>query len=272
MSENAIVKPTTTIDQFNPDDPVSLYMQPSVFGQLQRVAKLMSHSDLVPPHLRGDDRTADCFLVVAQAFRWRMDPFAVAQHTYVLNGKLGYEGKLVAAVINASPRLKSKLNYEYTGSGPDRQVRVYATLSGEDKPREVSGTVKQWATDRNPKWKDLPDQMLSYRGAREWARRHMPEAVLGVFAEEELEQMSHTSSRTVTVSTDTLDDFIQPEKVVAKDDPKVVEAEVVVPQAMPMDPLRAEGRPELPKPKVEEPKATKKPATKKDQEVDELFG
>lgn len=234
MSDNgnpvAIAKrPTTTVEHFNPDDPVSLYMQTSVFEQLQRVAKLMSNSALVPAHLRGDDKTPDCFLVAAQAFRWRMDPFAVAQHTYVLSGKLGYEGKLIAAVINASPRLDQRLNYEYSGSGTARRVVVSGRLKGEKTVRTVDGSIAQWATDRNPKWKDLPDQMLAYRGAREWARRHMPEAVLGVFAEEEIDQMARPT--TVTISTETLDDFVTPEKVIAANDPKAepktVEAEIV---------------------------------------------
>jgi len=186
--EKAVHKEPEFIN-YNPDDPVALYMQPSVFAQLQRVAKLMATSQLVPKHLQGDDKISDCFLVVAQAFRWRMDPFAVAQCSFVLSGKLGYEGKLIAAVINASPRLAVSLNYEYDGKGDDRRVRVFATLRGEDKPREVFGTVGEWAT-QNPKWKTMQDQMLSYRGAREWSRRHMPEAVLGVYADEEVEEIA----------------------------------------------------------------------------------
>lgn len=170
------------------DNPVSLYLDSALFDQVQRVAKLMTTASLVPGHLRGVDKFSDCFLVVSQAFRWRMDPFAVAQHTFVLQGKLGYEGKLIAAVVNTSPRVAGSLNYTYAGTGQERSVVVTGQLKGEDKPRSVSGTVGQWKTG-NEKWAQIPDQMLAYRGAREWARRHMPEAVLGIWADDEVAEI-----------------------------------------------------------------------------------
>lgn len=174
---------------YNPDDPVSLYMDTGYFEQMQRVALLMARSNLVPVHLRGEEKVSDCFLITAQAFRWRMDPFSVAQHTFALDGKLGYEGKLIAGIINASGKLQGSLSYRYfDGPGPSRRVEVSGTLRGETEVRTVSGTVDQWST-RNEMWRKDPDQILAYRGAREWARRHMPEAVLGIHAEEELPAM-----------------------------------------------------------------------------------
>jgi hypothetical protein len=165
--------------EYDAEDVVALYLNGAVFDQLQRVAMMMSKAGLVPAHLRGPDHIADCFLIVAQAFRWRIDPFAVAQHTFVVSGKLGYEGKLVAALINTHRKVARALDYEYSGAGKERKVRVAARLHGEEKDREIDGTVEHWATD-NPKWKSMPDQMLAYRGAREWARRHLPEALLGI--------------------------------------------------------------------------------------------
>lgn len=170
---------------YDPDDPVALYMDTSVFDQLQRVAKMMSVAEAVPAHLRG--KIADCFLVAAQAFRWRMDPFAVAQHTFVLQGKLGYEGKLVAAVINSHKNIEKRLKPTYSGEGTNRKVVMSARLKGEDEDRTIEGTVGQWATN-NENWKKDPDQMLAYRGSRAWARRHAPEILLGVSSEEEIKE------------------------------------------------------------------------------------
>lgn len=196
----------SAVTQFDPDNAVALYLDPSIFEQVQRIATMMSRSQLVPKHLQSvygrdaegkvvmtENKVSDCFLVCAQAFRWRMDPFSVAQHTFVLSGKLGYEGKLIAALINTNRNLDRRLNYTYEGSGLQRKVTVSGRLKGEDKDRVVSGTIAEWQT-QNPKWKDIPDQMLSYRGAREWARRHMPEAVLGVQADEEVEEIALTES------------------------------------------------------------------------------
>lgn len=187
-AETSIVatdRQATLIKAEDIDDPVALYLNSDIFAQIQRVAKLMISSHLIPGHLQGGDKLADCFLVVAQAFRWRMDPFAVAQHTYVVKGRLGYEGKLVAGVINASGKLTGSLAYDYSSEGPDRAVRVAGRLRGEDAMRDVTGTVRRWRTD-NDNWTDNPDQMLAYRGAREWARRHMPEAILGIQTDDEI--------------------------------------------------------------------------------------
>jgi len=174
------------------NDPVAVYLDSDIFGQLQRVAKLMSSASLAPAHLRGEGKLGDCFLVAAQAFRWRMDPFAVAQHTYVLSGKLGYEGKLIAAIVNASGKLQGSLDYRYMGAGDQRSVTVSGKLVGDAEPREVVGTVAGWKTG-NEQWKKNTDQMLAYRGAREWARRYMPEAILGIHADDDLAGNAPTS-------------------------------------------------------------------------------
>lgn len=175
------------VASFDAENPVAFYMNTALFEQVQRVATLMSRANLVPAHLRGPEKLSDCFLVVSQAFRWRMDPFAVAQHTYVLSGKLGYEGKLIAAVINSSGRLRENLAFEYSGAKGtiDRRVKVVGKLRGESTDRTIEGSVNDWKTS-NQKWQEIPDQMLAYRGAREWARRHMPEAVLGVQSDDEI--------------------------------------------------------------------------------------
>lgn len=173
------------------------------FDHMMRVAKVLAAATLVPDSLlkyardEGDKKKGDflpaemaianCFLVVNQAFRWHMDPFAVAQSVFVHKGKIGYEGKLVAAVVNSHPLMAERLRYIYEGEGAMRRVVVSGRLRGEDEYRSVEGTKSDWATD-NEQWKrhSSIDQMLAYRGAREWARRHNAEALLGVFADDEL--------------------------------------------------------------------------------------
>jgi hypothetical protein len=214
--------PTITPVVYDPGDVVGLYMNTGVFTQLQRVANLMASSNLAPAHLRK--QVADCFLVAAQAFRWGMDPFSVAQHTFVLSGKLGYEGKLIAAVVNTHPKIERKLDYVYQGEGQNRTVIVSARLRGEEKDRIISGTVKLWATD-NKKWLEMPDQMLAYRGAREWARRHMPEAVLGIQAEEELTEIAVPRTpkpRSLDALTESIETAVAPPAPRATEEPKVV--------------------------------------------------
>lgn len=170
------------------------------FDQMMRVARVLAASSLVPEHLNRvktikgepyeidrDEAIANCFLVVNQAARWQMDPFGVAQSIFVHKGRIGYEGKLIGAVINAQPELDGRLTYEFFGpAGPDHGVRVSGKIKGDDVPRTVEGTVRSWRT-QNESWERIPEQMLCYRGAREWARRWMPDAIYGIVADEEVE-------------------------------------------------------------------------------------
>lgn len=191
-----------------------------MFEQMQRIAVLMAKSWLVPEHLNRKrkvggqeydiepgEAVANCFLVVNQAVRWRMDPFAVAQGTFVTSGKIGYEGKLVAAVINTRPEIQGRLDYRYDGAGPKRAVVVSGKLKDDSEAKTVTGTVDQWQTkDRqgNVKeaWLKQPDQMLAYRGAREWARRWLPEAILGVYSDDEVETIESQAEASPSAPSD----------------------------------------------------------------------
>jgi hypothetical protein len=149
-----------------------------------RMADLMSQGKLMPSHLQR--QPGDCLMVIEQAMRWRMSPFAVAQATSVIQGKLMFEGKLVAAALHASGALATRLEYAYSGAGDDRMVTVYAILAGEDKPRTVEVRLREARTN-NKVWTTQPDQQLAYHGARVWARRHAPEVMMGVYSPEEFE-------------------------------------------------------------------------------------
>src|SRR6185437_11744430 len=93
-------------------DPIPV-LDTARFEHMQRIATVMAASNLIPDSLcmtgEKDNKAllpqaqviANCFLVVNQAVRWGMDPFAVAQCVSVVHGKLCYEGKLIAAIIEA---------------------------------------------------------------------------------------------------------------------------------------------------------------------------
>jgi len=171
------------------DEVVALF-DTAKFEHMYRVAKLMASSDLMPKHLMGKE--ANCMLIVQQALRWKMDPFAMAQGTFVVSNKLGYEGKVVAAVVNTRAALKERLKYDVSGEGQNCSVVVRGTFQGEDEERTVAAT---WAEGKalsphGAKWKELPDQQLCYYAARKWARRHCPELILGVLSDDEVEAMS----------------------------------------------------------------------------------
>lgn len=157
---------------------------PQTMGEALQQAELMARARLVPKHLQGSP--GDCFMVVEQARRWGMSPFAVAQATSVIQGKLMYEGKLVAAAVHTSGATSTRFHYAFSGTGDDRTVTVSAVLAGETEPRSVDVRLGDVKTN-NDIWRKQPDQQLTYSGVRIWARRYTPEVILGVYAPEEME-------------------------------------------------------------------------------------
>jgi hypothetical protein len=159
-----------------------------------QLAEMMARGKLVPSHLHNSP--GDCLMVIEASMRWQMSPFAVAQCTSVIQGKLMFEGKLVAAALNASGILSARLDYEFSGAGQQRAVIVRGTLRGETKPREVTVFLADAKTS-NSLWTKQPDQQLVYAGTRVWARRHAPEVMLGVYAPEEFDRAEPFTGPTI---------------------------------------------------------------------------
>lgn len=162
---------------------------PTSIREALDLAGIMAQASLVPTHLQG--KAGDCLLVVMQAQRWGMDALSVAQCTSVVRGKLCYEGKLVAAVLYAMGAIEGRLKYKYSGDGDNRKIVVTGRVRGENEDVSIEGTVGKWKTD-NAAWKNQPDDMLAYRGTRQWARRYAPESLLGVNTPDEIEEIDIT--------------------------------------------------------------------------------
>lgn len=201
------------------------------FEHMQRVANAMAATTLVPDALRYEGGNAknpllppekilsNCFMVVNQAVRWGMDPFAVAQCISLVHGKLCYEGKLVAAVLQAKALVN--LRHHFTGQIGKDEYRIY--LSDVDftdemvaalKPgisfttaRVFDGSVGEWkTTGTGTPWTPKNHRrMLVYRGSRDWCRIYEPALMLGVYTHDEMLSMEdgarYRAARDVTGPT-----------------------------------------------------------------------
>ncbi len=192
------VQQTQVVDTRYTQDVIPV-LDTSKFEHMQRIACVMARTSMLPVSLRckdGDENEpldedvviANCFRVVNQAVRWGMDPFAVVDCASIIHGRLMWEGKLVAAVIDA--KLGIKLNYKYDDKpGQELGVTVFATLPGEKEPREIFGRVKDWHKGPKSPWasEGAWKRQLRYMGNREWARAHSPATMLGVYTDDELD-------------------------------------------------------------------------------------
>lgn len=189
----------------------------STFEHCVRIAQMYARASILPDHykvyrredgaliedlkaardsntkmyLDAEATTSNVAIAVMQARSWNVDPFAMLQSAYVLHGRLGYEGKLVQAMLQA--KLGVNFDFEYEGQGDNRKIIVTAPRS-DGKLVSIEGTVGKWATkDRGGKrkaaWADQPDDMLRYRGVRQWGRAHEPNVMLGVYGDDELDEL-----------------------------------------------------------------------------------
>jgi hypothetical protein len=201
------------------------------YGTITNIASMMAATNTTPETLRGvrdrqtftafpiEEIKANCFMVVEQAMRWGLSPFACAQHASIVRGKLMWEGKLVAAVLDQLTGVR--LKYDYSGAGVNRKVTVSGKFADETEVRTVTGLVKDWKTSQ---WTETNyDQRLAYRGAREWSRRHAPSAMLGITTSDE--ELKRPDARNITPLRE---DFVDPTKLI---EPK--EAEPVVEETKP---------------------------------------
>lgn len=192
-TQSVTVAPKREIRVVEDSSALSYLFDTAKFEHSYRIAEAMARASLIPKHLKGptkEDTAANCFLVVNQALRWNLDPFAVAPETYEVHGKLGYQGKLVAAVINTRAGLAERLSYTFSGTKgkDDFTVTVSGRFEGRDKSDTVTLSVGQ-AKTANEMWTKDPEQKLIYSGAVRWARRHAPEVILGVTTDDDLEAM-----------------------------------------------------------------------------------
>lgn len=204
---NVAQLPTTqpaqlTLDTRYTQDVIPI-LDTSKFEHMQRIAMAMAESSIIPDSIRGTKENnqfvafppktvvANCFRIVNQAVRWGFDPFAVMDCASIVHGKLMWEGKLVAAVIDA--KLGIKLKYDFDDAkGQDLKVTVSGTLPGELEPRTIEGRVKDWHKGAKSPWANESDwkRQLRYRGAREWARAFTPAVMLGIYADDELQEIA----------------------------------------------------------------------------------
>ena len=210
MSNNDV---TTVEYTSNSMSTESLIFDFNIIDKMNQLANMMAESKVaIPSHLRGN--AGDCLAVIMQAAQWGMNPFSVAQKTFVVHGILGYEAQLVNAVIASCAPVETRIEYEWFGKweniigkftvrknndGKEYRVpawglkdedgcgiKVWATFKGEDQPRVLTLLLSQARTRNSTLWADDPRQQLAYLAVKRWARLYCPDVIMGVYTPDEI--------------------------------------------------------------------------------------
>lgn len=189
--------------QSRDDGPNAMIFDRPMYEQAYMAAQLFAKSDLVPGHFKG--KPENCFIALQLAMRFKMDAFMVMQGCYIVHGRPGFEGKFIIALINASGQFQDPLDYDFEGvmGSDDWRVVVSAKRAKTGKLcsmtfRYSTAKAEGWVSG-NPKWRNMPEQMMMYRGAAFFARVFCPEVIMGMQTSDEIEDIEPAPSRPTVV-------------------------------------------------------------------------
>lgn len=191
---NAIAMPVSS------DESGDILFDAKAFRHAMELAKTISQSALIPPHLRG--QVPDILLALYMARTMNENPIIVLQSIHVISGRAGWSAQYLIARANGSGRFRGPIRWREEGEGDKLSVTAYATLAetGDDIEYTVDMAMAKaegW-TNRNPKYRTMPKLMLRYRSATLLVRLFCPDVLMGLHERYELidsdRDRSHASS------------------------------------------------------------------------------
>lgn len=187
---------------------LAIFFNDTLYNRCKQVAIHMSKAEgMMPRHLQGKPEA--CFAVVSRAIVWKLDPFSVAMSTYQTpGGSIGYEGRLIQAILENSGKLEGGINYEFRGDwsavkgrfrlqegkngnkypvptwGPKEAegllVVVSAQVKGETTPRTLDFELAEAFPLNSPLWATAPHRQIRYTAVRAFANQVVPSLLMGV--------------------------------------------------------------------------------------------
>ena len=197
------------------------------FELMQRAAKLLSSSTLVPAAYRAWDEKkgenpnalANCVVALNMAQRMGADPLMVMQNLYIVEGRPSWSSQWIIAAINGCGRF-SPLRFELKNLG-EKEVEYEVTkwVNRERVTTKHKATVQNiecvaWAIEKDTgerltspavsiemavkegwygksgsKWQTMPEVMLRYRTASFFGKLYAPELLMGLQTVEEIQDI-----------------------------------------------------------------------------------
>jgi hypothetical protein len=159
------------------------------FELIQRQAKMLSTSTLVPKDFAGN--VANCAIALNVAKRTRLDPLMVCQNLAIIHGRPSWSATALIGMINASGKF-SPLRFVFdSDEAPTwcyavaRDMATGEELKGERITLEMA-KKEGWSTKNGSKWLTMPGQMLRYRAASFWSRAYASDMSLGMYTQDEV--------------------------------------------------------------------------------------
>lgn len=235
---------------------------------VQRMAKALASSTLVPDSYRGEANLGNCIIALELSQRIGASVMAVMQSMVPIHGKPTWSASFLIATVNSCGRF-SPMRFRWVGKEGTDEWGCRAFAVEREGNLELVGALvtiamakaEGWYGKSGSKWKTMPEQMLQYRAAAFWCRAYAPEIALGMHTSEEIHdtqvaQQVVQPSVATTVTSSVVD--VTPTPPEPKPRKKKVEPEAIaVAEPVPVPMPEAEPAP-APEP---EPAPVEAPAT-----------
>ncbi len=162
------------------------------FEHAQRVAKMLSSSNLIPENYRGNIQNT--MIAMEMANRIGASPLMVMQNLYIVQGKPSWSSSFIIASLNACKRF-SPIRFESSGEGDEYGFTAWAyDLATNEKlvgPKVTWAMAKAegWLNKAGSKWKTMPELMFRYRAAAFFGRLYAPDILMGMQTSEEVQDI-----------------------------------------------------------------------------------
>jgi len=196
---------------------ISIFRDKDSFESAQRMAKMLSISDLVPDQYRENGNgkgLANTMIAMNIAQRTGSDPMLVMQNLYMVHGRPGWSSQFIIAALNSCGRFKP-LQFVMDGEGMSRSCHVKTTDKEGNEligptVNMVMAKAEGWMDKKGSKWQTMPELMLRYRSAAFFGRLYAPDILMGMQTAEELHDITAPSAPSIKVlPQDVVDKMLQ---------------------------------------------------------------
>jgi len=216
--------------------PLSAFSSENAFVSVQRMAKALASSTLVPDAYRGEANLGNCIIALELSQRIGASVMAVMQSMVPIHGKPTWSASFLIATVNSCGRF-SPMRFRWVGKEGTDEWGCRAFAVERDSNLELVGAlvninmakVEGWYGKSGSKWKTMPEQMLQYRAGAFWCRTYAPEIALGMHTSEEVQDTPAAQQvvQSVTVSSSIMDVTPTPPAPVEPKPRKKKEAEAI---------------------------------------------
>lgn len=199
---------------------VSPFTDRESFQKAFDIGKQVASSQLVPQNYQG--KPTDCVIAIDMANRMGVSPMFVMQNLYVVKGKPSWSGQACMSLIRGSGEFE-KVRPVYIGEKGTDSWGCYIQARDKETGEIVKGPevtismakAEKWYSkpdkygNETSKWQTMPELMLSYRAAAFFARVYIPNALMGVSVESEVEDISKPERVPTEEPLDIVDDIMK---------------------------------------------------------------